>query len=116
MIQCIEFHTLNFISYNIWSRKNLEIRNYNLEITNIRKMPLHYLKDIMQFLRDNPKIRDLVPKHIKFIRMLLTILISTYSNERSFSYLRYLKSYLQSTMKQKRKSYCDIIHLSRNDR
>ncbi|KYN35604.1 hypothetical protein ALC56_10164, partial [Trachymyrmex septentrionalis] len=40
--------------------------------------------------------------------VLLTIPTSSCSNERSFSCLRYLKSYLRSTMKQKRKSYCDV--------
>jgi len=58
MIQCMEFHILNFIS--VYLERNLEIRNYNLEITNIRKMPLYCLKDVMQFLHDNPEIKDLV--------------------------------------------------------
>ena len=70
----------------------------------------------ISFLHDNPEIRDLVSEYIKFIRVLLTIPTSTCSNKRSFSYLRHLKSYLQSTMKQKRKSYYDIIYVSRNDR
>ena len=67
MIQCMEFHTLNFISVR-YLGKNLEIRNCNLEIINIRKMPLHCLKDVMQFLRDNLEIRDLVSEYVKFIR------------------------------------------------
>jgi len=78
-------------------------------------MPLHCLKDVMQFLYDNPEIRDLVSKYVKFIRVLLTSPTLT-SNERSFSYLKHLKNYLQSTMKQTRKSYCGIIHLSKNGR
>ena len=73
-------------------------------------MPLHCLKDVMQFLHDTLEIRDLVSEYVKFI--LLTISTST-SNERSFSYL---KSYLRSTIKQKCKSYCNIVHLSRNSR
>ena len=60
-------------------------------------MLLHCLKDIMQFLHDNPEIRDLISEYV--FRVLLTIPISTYSNEKSFSYLRHLKSSLQSTMK-----------------
>ena len=71
-------------------------------------MSLHCLKDVMQFLRDNPEISDFVPEYVKFIRVLLTIPTSTCSNEKSFSYLRYLKSYLRSIMK--RKSYCDYIY------
>jgi len=37
------------------------------------------------------EIRDLVPKYIKFIRVLLTIPTLTCSNEGSISYLRQLK-------------------------
>ena len=69
-------------SFIIW-HQSLKLENYFdeqklklhremfLEI-NIRKMPLHCLKDVLQFLQDNPEIRDL-PGYVKFIRVLLTI-------------------------------------------
>ena len=65
-------------------------------------MPLHCSKDVVQFLHDNHEIRDFVPECVKFIHVPLTIPTLTCSNERSFSYLRHLKSYLRSSAKQKR--------------
>jgi len=52
---------------------------------------------IVQFSHDNPEIRDLVSKYVKFIRVLLTIQLHqfiVFLNERSFSYLKHINSYL----------------------
>ncbi|KYN36278.1 hypothetical protein ALC56_09238 [Trachymyrmex septentrionalis] len=38
---------------------------------------------------------------------------STYSNKRSLSYLKYLKSYLRSTTKQKRLNYIATLYIYR---
>lgn len=84
------------------------------EITNLRKITLHCLKDVVQFLQDNPEIRDLVPEYTKFIRVLLTIPVSSCSNERSFSDLRRLKSYLRSTMLQKRLNHVATLYIHQN--
>ncbi|KYN22702.1 hypothetical protein ALC57_04480 [Trachymyrmex cornetzi] len=74
-------------------------------------MSLHCLKDVVQFLHDNHEIRDLVPECVKFIRVFLTIPTSTYSNERSFSYLRHLKSYLRSTIRQKHLNHITTLYI-----
>ncbi|KYN14293.1 hypothetical protein ALC57_13460, partial [Trachymyrmex cornetzi] len=55
---------------------------------------------------------DLVPEYVKFIRVLLTI-PTTCSNEKSFSYLRHLKSYLRSTMKQERLNHIATLYIYR---
>ncbi|KYN10124.1 hypothetical protein ALC57_17814, partial [Trachymyrmex cornetzi] len=45
--------------------------------------------------------------------VLLSILTLTCSNERSFSYLRHLKSYLRSTMKQKHLNHIATLYIYR---
>ncbi|KYQ55428.1 hypothetical protein ALC60_05716, partial [Trachymyrmex zeteki] len=50
------------------------------------------------------------------IRVLLTIPTSTCSNERSFSYLRHLKSYLRSKQKRLNHIATLYIHISRSGR
>jgi len=67
---------------------------------------------IVQFSHDNPEIRDLVSEYVKFIRVLLTIQLHqfiVFLNERSFSYLKHINSYLWSTMKQKHLTQSKMI-------
>ncbi|KYN50578.1 hypothetical protein ALC57_08606, partial [Trachymyrmex cornetzi] len=65
-------------------------------------------------LKENPEIRSLVSEFTKFIKVLLTIPGSSCSNERSFSALRRLKTYLRATMLQKRLNNIAILNIYRD--
>lgn len=55
-------------------------------------------------------LESLLPEFYKFLGILATIPVTSCSSERSFSDLRRLKSYLRSTMSQKRLNNVAILH------
>jgi len=81
-----------------------------LEITNIRKMLVHCLKDAI-FTRQSRDRRSYTRIPVKFIRVFLTIPISTFKQKIIFLFKTFKKLSidLRSTMKQKSKSYCTFI-------
>lgn len=52
----------------------------------------------------------MLPELVKFMRLVLTIPVSTSTAERSFSSLQKLKSYTMSTMAQQQMNDVAIIH------
>lgn len=82
-------------------------RQENLKLTNLKEVVI-----LMKSLyRVNKGTVELISEFSKFIKFLLTIPISTCTAERSFSSLRFLKSYLRSNMKQNRLNHLAIIFI-----
>lgn len=69
------------------------------------------LKDIVDYLREKPQLRIVLPELVKLIRLILLVPGSSCSNERSFSTLRRLKSWLRSTMLQQRLNDISICNI-----
>lgn len=54
------------------------------------------LKHIIMYLQEKPEVRGIFSEYTKLVKLLLTIPGSSCTNERSFSTLRRLKSYLRN--------------------
>ena len=61
-----------------------------------------------------PEVRAMFPQVERLLRLCLTSQASSCSAERSFSALRRLKSWLRSTMTQKRLNHVMVCHVHRN--
>ena len=74
--------------------------------------PLASLQDAAKVLREmTPETRRLFGTVETLVRLLLVISVSAASSERSFSALRRLKTWLRSTMSQKRLNHVAISHV-----
>ena len=67
--------------------------------------------DIVDILKKDSATRKLFPEMTKAVRLLLTVPITTCTAERSFSALRRLKTYLRSTMTQKRLNNIALLNV-----
>ena len=76
------------------------------------KIKYIYLQDVVNYLKANRNLADLIPEFMKLIRLLLTIPASSCTAERSLSALRRLKNYLRSSMKANRLNHHSLIHVS----
>lgn len=65
------------------------------------------------YLQEHDNVRELLPEYVKFIRLLLTCPQTVVVAERSFSTLKRIKNYLQSTTKQQRTNDLAILHVHR---
>lgn len=72
---------------------------------------LRCLKDVVTFFEQKIGARDLLTELFKITKILLTIPINACTNERSFSDLRRLKTYMRSTMLQQRLNDFVILHV-----
>jgi len=72
------------------------------DIAKQRKINLSSMQDIRKLLMDDNTVCQLLPELYKCVKLLRTVPVTTASAERSFSALRRLKTYLRSTMGQKR--------------
>ncbi|XP_051160476.1 uncharacterized protein LOC127281036 [Leptopilina boulardi] len=77
-------------------RKNVQVKN---------------LREVVDFLKQNEWSRGLILEFVRFVKLLMTIPGSSCSNERSFSTLRRLKTYLRSMMRQDRLNNIALIHI-----
>lgn len=82
-----------------------------LDILRSRKVVMKSLKEVVEYLKNNPNVSDLVPELIKLIRLILTIPSSSCTAERSFSALRRLKTWLRATMSQVRLNNLAVLHI-----
>ncbi|VEN39225.1 unnamed protein product [Callosobruchus maculatus] len=88
---------------------------YDLMKNNASKYGIpNSLADVVNYLKENLDVVNLVPELTKLIRILLTIPVSTCTCERSFSAMRRLKSYLRSTLKAERLNHFSILHIHRD--
>ena len=72
------------------------------------------LQDVVNYLKANRNLADLMPEFMKLLRLLLTIPASSCTAERSFSTLRRLKNYLRSSMKSNRLNHLSVIYVHSN--
>ena len=72
------------------------------------------LNDVVNILKTDKALREVVEEYSRLIRILLTVPGSSCTNERSFSVLRRLKNYLRTTMKQQRLNDLMILHVYKN--
>lgn len=102
----VEFYKDDFCA------KNLKLhRDMFLNITKQRNVVINNLKDIVTFFKKNLEISELLDKNFQLIKILLTISVTSYMTERSFSALRRLKTYLRSTMGQRRLNNITIMYV-----
>jgi len=71
--------------------------------------------DIIELLQKNDCWKDMLPEVVEFLRLFLTLPVTTCTAERSFSCLRRLKTFLRSTMKQEPEplNYVAVLHCHR---
>lgn len=67
-----------------------------------QRQKLENFGEIVNILKTDSTTRKLLPELTKAVRLILTVPVTTCSAERSFSALRRLKTYLRSTMTQRR--------------
>ncbi|KAJ8890379.1 hypothetical protein PR048_009887 [Dryococelus australis] len=72
------------------------------DIAKWKRVAITSIHDTQEFLKEDSTVRDLLPEVNKCIKLLRTVPVTTATAERSFSALRRLKTYLWSTMGQKR--------------
>ena len=82
----------------------------------IQQRQLHNgcLQDLVKVIKTDQAISETLTELHKFVRLLLTVPLSTCTAERSFSALRRLKTYLRLTMSQERLNHCAIMHIHRD--
>ena len=84
------------------------------DIIQQRQLHIGCLQDIVKLIKTDQAISETLTELHKFVLLLLTVPISTCTPERSFSALRYLKTYLRTTMSQERLNHCAIMHIHRD--
>ena len=90
-------------------------RDMLLDILKTRNESIFSVTSVVDVLQKNLQMKTMLPELLKFVRLLLTIPISTSTAERSFSSLRRLKNYLRSTMTQKRLNHLAILNVHREE-
>jgi hypothetical protein len=75
-------------------------RNIMLDIAKSKGFNISSVSNVIDFSKEEFYLQDLVPELIKLIKIILTVPVSSCTAERSFSALRRLKTFLQSTMAQ----------------
>lgn len=85
------------------------------DIVKDRGFPIKSLMDVKQFLTENKTVRDLLSEVTKCVKLLYTIPITSATAERSFSALRRLKSFLRTTITQKRLNDVAVLHTHQDE-
>lgn len=97
-----------------FNKEVLERQRHNvIDFVNKQGVSVGSLKDVVRFLKENSVVAVMNPEFTKLIRILLTVPASTCTNERSFSMLRRLKTYLRATMLQSRLNHIAMLHTYR---
>ena len=91
-------------------------RDMFLDICKSRKYELKSIADIVDIFNEpeNACLTDLLTEFHTFLRIMLTIPVTSCTSERSFSALRRLKTYLRSTMTQNRLNDLAILHIHKD--
>ena len=71
--------------------------------------------DLVAYLKKEQYLQALLPELVKFVKIVLTVPVTTCTAERSFSGLRRLKTYLRSVMRQDRLNAVSIINCHRDE-
>ena len=86
-------------------------RQIFLDQITLKDVKIKSLQNVINYLKANRNLADLIPEFMKLIRLVLTIPASSCTAGRSFSALRRLKNYLRSPMKGKRLNHFSLIHV-----
>lgn len=78
-------------------------------ITSLQGCDITCTSDAREFFIAHSETKGLCPMYTKFVELLLTIPGSSCTNERSFSLMRRVKTYLRSTMGQQRLNNISIL-------
>ena len=90
-------------------------RDMMLDITKAKSIALSNLHDIVMAMRYNSgSLPEMLPGLATFLRIVLTVPVSTCTAERSFSTLRRLKSYLRNSMSQTRLNTVAVCNIHRD--
>ena len=92
------------------NRLSLYRRMYLDQIT-LKDVKIKSLQDVLNYLKANRNLADLITESMKLIRLFLTIPASSCTAKRLFSALRRLKNYLRSSMKANRLNHLSLIHV-----
>lgn len=84
------------------------------DIASQKKVPITSVYEIRKFLQSDGSLCDLLAEATKCIKLLRTVPVTTATAERSFSALRRLKSYLRSTMQQRRLNSIAVLNTHQN--
>lgn len=91
---------VNFYKDDFDRARLLSDRDMFLQLLGRQNEQANNLGKVVNSLKKYEWARGLIPDFVRFVRLLITIPGSSCSNERSFSVLRRLKTYLRSTMSQ----------------
>jgi hypothetical protein len=91
-------------------------RDMFLDIAESQDCTISSVSNVVDFLSDakNKHILTMISEYVRFLKTVLTIPVTSCTCERSFSGLRRLKSYLRSTMGQKRLNNVAVLHIHRD--
>ena len=68
------------------------------------------ISDVVQMFKNNEVWSKMLPEVVNFLRLYLTLPVTSCTAERSFSCLRRLKTFLRSTVSQKRLNHIALLH------
>ncbi|KYN19303.1 Zinc finger MYM-type protein 1, partial [Trachymyrmex cornetzi] len=88
-------------------------RDMFIDMIKAKDLKVTNLKDAVNVLKNDIAMVDCVSELVSLAKLVLTIPSSTCTAERSFSALRRLKTYLNSTMLQQRMNSIAILHVHR---
>ena len=86
-------------------------RQMFLDQITLKDVKIKSLQDVVNYLKANRNLAELIPEFMKLIRLLLTIPVSFCRAERSFFALWRLKNYWRSSMKGNRLNHLSLIHV-----
>lgn len=89
-------------------------RDMFLDIATSKDVSIKSLQDAVNFMKSD-NLCDMLSEYSKLLQIILTILVSSCTAERSFSALRRLKTFLRSTMTQNRLNDIALLHVHRNE-
>jgi hypothetical protein len=90
-------------------------RNIMLDIAKSKGFNVSSVSDVIDFFKEEFYLQDLVPELVKLIKIILTVLVSSCTAERSFSALRRLKTFLRSTKAQTRLNDIAVLHVHKEE-
>lgn len=105
--------TVKFYGSDLDKDKLTLHRDMFLDVCKSKNEKVSNIQDVVNILgrENNCYLRELLPEFVKFVRIFLTIPVTSCTSERSFSALRRLKTFLRSTMTQKRLNDLAILHI-----
>ena len=105
---------INFYNGDIDRDCLLLQRNMFLEILQQENKTLENITAVVNYFEKESHLKVLLPELFKFLKIFITIPVTSATAERAFSCLRRLKTYLRSTMGQQRLNSISLLHFHKN--